>query len=848
MNIMQNLFYIVPFASAICNLFLLLIFVTAKKDKLICYFMNLLVAFTVWPLASFFMRIDLYPGVPFWYQVSMISILFVPVYIYGFIHHYTNQRGSFLLISYYFGTFLLVLANLANIFIKDPRIELSETGIYGFNYDLSPLAIIPVFFASIVLLNTAKLIYVSIKKDGFPTASFRPFFMGIIIMCISMVLDTLPGFSAIFPWDPFACMINAILIYYMLYKKHVFKLTQLSFTGSTYLVSTVLTGLILVSYFNSINYVFDTYLNLSQNYKTAITTIAFSFITIIIFNILKILMNNLFVKGEQARETLVKEFNLSVIKTLKRDEILALFTDLVHESTDVETAYIFLHDGQKTNYKMSACTDKMRSKDILIRSDNPLIKWLNTHKTEISYSDFKHTINYKSMWESEKETFESLNTSYIIPIFGENKLIGLVIISKKANKRPYTYSELTFLEALISVFSIALKNSDLYETIQEEARLDSLVNLYNRRYFTEKLEVLFKNNRHNAISLILISFDNFKLYNELYGSNDGDEMLKKFADILTQTLGSRGLIGRYGGKEFCICLPVCSDSEAELIVEELRDTFQSYIDAQCESTKRFLTFTAGICSYPTSASNYKELLTYANMAVYAGKMSGKNKTIIYSLTTDSGDLSPKSTKAIGQEYASTIYALTAAIDAKDHYTFSHSENVSYLATQLAQAIGLDAEHIEIIRQAGLLHDIGKISIPETILTKTSRLTSDEYTIMKSHVENSIDIIRHLPSLDYVVPIAISHHERYDGNGYPRGLSGEDIPIGGRCLGIADAFDAIVSRRPYKDPVSIPDALLEIERNLGKQFDPVLGQTFVDLVRAGQINLDIYNQKRRENYG
>ena len=144
-----------------------------------------------------------------------------------------------------------------------------------------------------------------------------------------------------------------------------------------------------------------------------------------------------------------------------------------------------------------------------------------------------------------------------------------------------------------------------------------------------------------------------------------------------------------------------------------------------------------------------------------------------------------------------------------------------------------------IRQAGLLHDIGKISIPENILTKTSGLTDEEYAVMKSHVENSIAMIRHLPSLDYVIPIAISHHEHFDGSGYPRGLAGEEIPIGGRCLGIADAFDAIVSKRPYKEPVSIPEALEEIERNLGRQFDPEIGRTFIELVKSNTISTDIY---------
>ena len=133
----------------------------------------------------------------------------------------------------------------------------------------------------------------------------------------------------------------------------------------------------------------------------------------------------------------------------------------------------------------------------------------------------------------------------------------------------------------------------------------------------------------------------------------------------------------------------------------------------------------------------------------------------------------------------------------------------------------------------------EISISEDILTKETALTDEEYEIMKSHVENSIAIIRHLPSLDYIMPIAISHHEHYDGSGYPRGLKGEEIPIGGRCLAIADAFDAIVSKRPYKDPVTIPEALEEIERNLGKQFDPEIGRTFIELVKSNTIYTDIY---------
>lgn len=842
MNIIQSMFFIIPLMSAFCNLFLLLTFLSAKKDKLMRSFMWLLIAFTIWPLASFFMRIRLYPGEVFWFQASVTAVFVVPLLIYSFLHHYTSQRGSFLIMIFNVGTLIMVVTNLLGIYLTGPRIVVSETGKRSLEYSISFLSVFPLVFSAIILVMAALLIYKSIKHDGFPAATFRPFFIGILIMFTAILLDLVPGLSSTFPVDPFACMLNAILIYYMLYKKHLFTLTQFASTGSTYLVSSVLTGCIMLSSFTGINKFLDTYFIQFQQYKTLLTAILFSVMTIIVFNILKILTNNLFVKGAQEKDFLLKDFSLAVNKTLNRDEILSLFTDLIREHTSVELAYIFVYDKSHKYYRMQACTDKMLSKSVQISTESPLVKWLHSHKEGIRYNNFKHTTNYKSMWESEKHVFGVLQTEYVFPIICDNDMAGLVILSARTNHKPYSYTEIGFLESVASVAQIAIKNASLYETMQEEAHLDGLTNLYNRRFFTDEFERIFKENLHNNVTFVLISFDDFKLYNELYGSHDGDRILRRFAKILKSVIGSRGIVGRYGGKEFGICLPICSSKEAEFIVDELRSRLNLLLISSNETTKKFLTFSAGICSYPVSASNFKQLITYANMAVYACKKSGKNKTIIYSQQhhTASNSLTYKNMEAIAQEYAPTIYALTAAIDAKDHYTFSHSENVSYLATQLAQAIGLDEAHVEMIRQAGLLHDIGKISIPENILTKTSRLTNDEYTIMKSHVENAIAMIRHLPSLDYVIPIAISHHERYDGKGYPRGLSGEDIPVGGRCLGLADAFDAIVSKRPYKEPVSISEALKEIERNLGTQFDPVIGRTFIHLIENGSINTDFYN--------
>ena len=258
--------------------------------------------------------------------------------------------------------------------------------------------------------------------------------------------------------------------------------------------------------------------------------------------------------------------------------------------------------------------------------------------------------------------------------------------------------------------------------------------------------------------------------------------------------------------------------------------------------QKALTASVGICSIPYAASNMKQLMDNADMALYQAKHTGKNKVMIYSIgevedaRTNQMDNGTGYREGIYSEYASTIYALTAAIDTKDHYTFNHSKNVAEYATKLAKAYGLNSESVSIIHEAALLHDIGKIGIPEHILNKPGRLEAEEYEVMKEHVENSIGIIRHLPSLDYVIPAVIGHHERWDGRGYPRRIAGEDIPLSARILCIADSFDAMVSRRSYKDAYDTERALSIVRNEAGRQFDPQLAELFVTLVENGTITV------------
>lgn len=182
-------------------------------------------------------------------------------------------------------------------------------------------------------------------------------------------------------------------------------------------------------------------------------------------------------------------------------------------------------------------------------------------------------------------------------------------------------------------------------------------------------------------------------------------------------------------------------------------------------------------------------------------------------------------------YLGTIASLAAAIEARDPYTVGHSARVTKYAVAIAEAMGISENEVEDIRLAGLLHDLGKIGIPDNILNKPGRLTDEEYSAIKMHPTLSIRIIEPLPHLGNIIPIIYHHHERYDGNGYVEGMAGEKIPLGARILAAADSYEAMTSDRPYREALSREDAIAELRRNSGSQFDPEVVKTFVDLLES-----------------
>lgn len=645
-----------------------------------------------------------------------------------------------------------------------------------------------------------------------------------------------------FPTDILSGVINAFCIFYALYKRRLFKLTLLVSRGICYFITL---GLAILIFSNAINFMektIQTYLRPFVQYDVLIIAVLFALAILLIYHGIKKFIDNVFIKEEILRSENLKKFSYSVSKSLHIDEILEQLVGVIQNTIGVKKVYVCVADGNTGEYTIARSTSTLDYMTFSIQKDNPLVNWLEEHSECLLMKDFKRTMAYKSMWETEKQQLADLDIECFAPLKDEDKLIGIVLLTSKEKGGSFTFDDVSFLASVDSIGSIAVKNSKLYEKVYYEARTDELTGLLNRKYFYETIQEVYEKNRDHSLALIILNIDDFKLYNQLYGNREGDVALQRVAQIIRSTVGSNGYVARYGGKEFAVILPMYDILAAKTLAENIRKQILNMNKRAKDYTLKVLTVSGGICAIPHSASTLKQLIDNADMAVYHAKRKGKNLILAYSVEKKELGGNAERIEEINKPdiyagYASTIYALTAAIDAKDHYTFNHSKRVAYYATKLAYAYGMDEDYVKIIKEAALLHDIGKIGIPEHILNKAGKLTEEEYEEMKGHVENSIGIIKHLPSLDYVIPAVIGHHERYDGRGYPRRIAKEDIPISARMLCIADSFDAMISQRSYKAPVPVGEALQILEAGAGRQFDPVLVPIFVHLVKNGLINID-----------
>ena len=383
----------------------------------------------------------------------------------------------------------------------------------------------------------------------------------------------------------------------------------------------------------------------------------------------------------------------------------------------------------------------------------------------------------------------------------------------------------------------------LYKEQAQAAITDAVTGLPNHRAFMTQFDQELSRCQRSSAScaLLFVDLDHFKRVNDTYGHRAGDAILREVASRLSAELRQEDFVGRYGGEEFAVILTGTDLLGASQVAGRLLLALSKepcYWEAEDYTVARIeVTCSIGIAIYQLHGVSREELLESADYAMYQAKRGGRNRACI----ADVERVVPAEMMALPERRAVEIdepgiretvglQALSAVAQVRDQLTSDHSHRLVFLALETGRKLMLSDEELRLLRLGAILHDIGKIGIPDAILRKPGPLTDEEWIVMRSHPQIGHNILVEIGGVfERLAGIVVAHHERWDGRGYPRGLSGDAIPLHARILSVVDSFDAMTSLRPYREPMSLQAARAELQRCSGSQYDPRVVDAFLQVI-------------------
>ncbi len=446
--------------------------------------------------------------------------------------------------------------------------------------------------------------------------------------------------------------------------------------------------------------------------------------------------------------------------------------------------------------------DKDGKVDIMNVVAESLTGWTLDEAKGMAFETVFHIINEHTRRECDNPVKKVFETGKIIELANHT-----LLITKNGHEVPIEDSAAPIQDENGEITGVVLVFRDVTEKKQKQKKIeyiskhDQLTGLYNRHFFEEEL-TKFDTGFNLPLTIVMLDVNGLKLTNDAFGHHAGDLLLKSVAKMLTSNSRKQDVVARIGGDEFVLLLPNTTENQAV----EITDAIYSAVKEE-KMENIIISVSIGWETKANSTHNISEIFSKAEKHMYSKKLiesqSMRNQTI----------------KAIMHTLKET--------NSREKI---HSRKVSEISLLIGELLNLDSQLLKEVETAGFMHDIGKIAINSNILDKADKLTDEEYKEIKRHPEIGYHILKSVDEYTHLAEYVLSHHERWDGRGYPRGLSGEEIPFVARIIAVADAYEAMTGERPYKEYIDKMEAIKELRRCSGTQFDPKIVEVFTEYIK------------------
>jgi putative nucleotidyltransferase with HDIG domain len=802
------------------SVLLLIVLRQDVRRRLRLFFSLYLFSMIIWSFSSFM----IFSGVgPFdtvaWNRVLVVGSMAMPLTFFGFVQAFLMKERRVWLGVGVITYITLQVLNLLGLIITSAHVEAGALiNEYGDGVDLAGAAW--VFFIG---FSAFDLIQEYRQTKDFVYRNRLRYLILVILVIFAGTLTNLTDLRN-YPGDVVCNIISALLITYAILRYHLLDITIVIRKGLLYSIPVFL---IAASYYLVVILSLAIFKSSSQ-FPFFIFSLMVAIVSALIVEPLRrktqSWIDRLFFREKYDASMMIQRVSQTAAFFLDLQKLTEMILVEVTSTLHIKKAAFFIKGQETGDLVLMAYKGQDKPPNPMLEIDHSIVKTLSKLDRTLTKNDLDILPQFRALWRGERENLEEIGVDLVIPLKVKGELVGIFTAGPKLSGETYSGDDQLNLTTLVNQTALAIENARLYSA--EQARreeLDVLYNLSRQLVVSDDVNAVLDSVISNLIKSAHVTFARILLQVE-----SGSFFCKAVYPI--RKLGNELGMGR---TEPAITLPyyhaALSQGKAVLINKN-----NPYLN---DEARRELMFNLAnnLCIYPfTVGDQVSGLLVLGEARKDTREPFNADKLrLIGAIADQAGSALQRALmhEQVENSFLETVLALANAMDARDTYTGHHSQDIADLAVSMCRELACSDQSIQAVRWAALLHDIGKIGVPDQILRKEGPLNEQEWVIMKRHPEIGARIVAPVKKLANVAPIIKAHQEWFNGAGYPDGLKDEEIPFGARVISIVDAFSAMIDERVYRKSFEPAEALVELQRGRGTQFDPLLVDIFIKIYQA-----------------